>query len=175
MNLISYKNSWDIIKNIFQQTYGENFKENYFNLKNFLFNTSNEKTIFYMDTMRKNGHSASLAPFSKNSEFTLVFNNTVTDICSDTFLGGSNLLYWTYVFKHSLNEIGNINFVNTEGVTFTAQLFFGMTATGRVIVPEGLKQDYIDLLFSQMQGWDESYADKIYEGDEFTELEEANN
>lgn len=173
MNLISYKNSWDIIEDIFQQTYGSDFETNYFNLKNTLFNTQNKKTILYMDTLKKD-NNACFAPFTVNNNFTLVLNNTVTDMYANSFSGYTNTLNWTIVFKHDSNEINNINFLSSGSSSFIASLLFNHMIS-KIIVPEGTKQDYINILFSQMSGWDESYVDKIYEGDEFTEFEEANN
>lgn len=166
MNLISLNTSWDQINSIFNKYYS-NSTINYYNLKDFLFHNQNTLNIVYIDTLKKDGKKANLGIFKLAGAKTYVFNDTVTIVPYDSiFLISNQQQQITFVFKHQLNTLSNLSFPDSGGVHY---LFSNNNR--KVVVPVGLRTNYITL-FSQMQGWQESYADKIYEGDEFTEFEE---
>lgn len=166
MDLISYKNSWNLIQNLFKNYYDNNNLEvDLFNIKSTLFTQHLTKTIVYIDTFKKEGqYYLPIFVTQDNTKNILVLNNTVTE------LPYSSLLIWNYfnsflVFKHSAVELSNIICTKGEATSITsANIIF--TRYKKVYVPVGLRNDYITF-FSNMTNWDPAYADQIVEGDEY--------
>lgn len=165
MNLISYKDSWEEIQNSFNKYYENVSKKDYLNLKNFLFNTkiNTNDYLLYIDTLKKDNNYFKFSIYRTLPYLRVVLNDTVTDIPYYSF--GDPMADWIVVFKHDSSALQNIVFDDTG---YSSLRLFEFHA---IIVPEGLKQDYINL-FSQCSGWGSAYENKIYEGDEFTDLQE---
>ena len=168
MNLISYKDSWNLIQSFFKSYYNDNNLEvDLFNVKSILFTKRfTSKEIMYIDTFKKEGQYF-YPNLWKNPKrkLILVLNNTVDELPFSSLEGSSVPPRWYLVFKHSAAELNNITC--TEGsarynITTASSIF---TYYEKVYVPVGLRNDYITF-FSNMTGWDPTYADRIVEGDE---------
>lgn len=166
MDLISYKNSWELIEENFLTRYNiDTYEIDYFNLKKFLF--SYVPKIVYV----KNPLSTfSNFNFTYRTNLRIVFTSNVTAIVGRALADldhGKGIV----IFKHNLEELNNL----------TIDTLIDLVQNKKIIVPPGLQANYIakfDTIGSTSPDWTNMTQEEkeafVIEGDEFTEIEEAN-